>query len=242
MRHDLSSNDAKKRRDFDDLQNEITGMDPGRIQRFLSEGDGRSPGAKRRKRVKEAEQRRLVELLTDPIYRATYERLGSQLSEAETHADQTIQRYETAIQAAQTLLADMEADAARGPDGQLVFRYADGRVVDADGRDVTPEIAAGITWPENAPSAEAYFAAKEQLNSLENELHQWRGYRTDTLGSIRDRHDNDDNPMSLDEMDDALDRIESTQPAIFALPAAEPEVIAAPPATPSAPSLPTTLN
>lgn len=217
---EFTSNDKvleRRQRDFDDLQHEVVGRDVGKIARFLSGDDDRSSEAKRRKREKEAEHRRLAELLTNPIYKATYQQLGSVLSTAETDTDQTIQRYEIAIQATQSELSDMEAEAARGPDGQPVFRYADGRVVDEHNRELPPEIAAGITWPPDAPPAEDYFAAKDRLEALKAELDQWRVYRTDTLGSIRDRYDNDDDPMSLDEMDDALKRIEESRPESLAL-------------------------
>lgn len=217
---EITGNDKhleRRQRDFEDLQHEQIGREVGKIARFLSDEDDRSPEAKRRKRAKEAEQRRLIELLTDPVYRAMYERLGDQLANAEIKADQTIQRYEAAIHDARMLLEEMEANTARGPQGQPVFRFADGRVVDAEGRDLAPEIAAGITWPENAPSAEEYFGAKEGLVLLENELNQWRGYRTDTLGSIRDRYDNEDDPMSLDDMEDALDRIETERPPMTSI-------------------------
>lgn len=213
MEFTIDDKDLEQRqRDFDDLQHELVGCDVGKITRFLSADDDRSTEAKRRKRAKEAEQRRLAELLTDPIYRATYERLGRELSLAETDADRTVQRYEMAIEAIETLIVDMEDEAARGPDGQPVFRYADGRVVDAEGLTLAPEIAEGIEWPPNAPSADEYFASKERLVALKDELHQWRGYRTDTLGSIRDRYDNQDNPMSLEAMEDALERIEAERP------------------------------
>lgn len=214
----IDDKDLERRQiDFDDLQHELEGHDVGKISRFLAEDDDRSPDAKRRKRAKEAQQRRLIELLSDPVYRATYERLGGRLSEAETQADSTIERYEQAIRATHIQVENMEASATRGPDGQLVFRYNDGRMVDAEGRTLAPEIAAGITWRASAPSAEEYFAAKERLAALEDELNQWRGYRTDTLGSIRDRYENEGDPMSLDEMEDALDRIEAARPNTLSL-------------------------
>lgn len=206
-----------RQRDFDDLQHELVGRDVGKISRFLAENDDRSAEARRRKREKEADQRRLADFLLDPVYRATHERLGRDLSAAETDADQTIQSYEIAIQVAEQRLLDMETGAARGPDGEPVFRYADGRVVDAEGRTLAPEIAAGINWPPDAPSAEAYFGAKEHLEALSLQLNQWHSYRTDTLGSIRDRYDSEDDPMSLDELEDALDQIDRARPPRLSL-------------------------
>ena len=232
----------RRQRDFEDLQHELTGHDVGRISRFLAEDDDRSPEARRRKREKEAEQRRLADLLLNPVYRATYEQLGSELSAAEMDADQTIQSYETAIQVAEQRLSDMETGAARGPNGDPVFRYADGRVVDAEGQTLAPEIAAGISWPPDAPSAEEYFAAKEHLAALEGELNQWRGYRTDTLGSIRDRYESDGDPMSLDEMEDALSRMDAERPNTLSLQVNPTDQRSVEPQASASISLPMTLN
>lgn len=213
---DLELHVAEKRqRDFDDLQNELAGNETGRIARFLSVEDERSVEGKRRKREKQdAADRRLMELMKDPEYAALYLELGDKLREAETGADQAISIMQAQLREVQREIEGMEARAAKGPDGEPVFRTADGRVVDANGEELPPETAAGIIWPDNAPSAEEYFAAQAKRDAIRSKLEDWFVYRNDVLGGLRDRYDDDDNPMSKEDLKDALDGIENHAPDV----------------------------
>jgi len=170
MRDESDIAAEKRAQDFVDLQHELRGEDIGRLRRFLSPDDVRAPEAQRKKRARDALRRQLVELLLDPAYRALYTAVGTRLSEAEVQADRAIVRVEAQLLDAVQAIEEMENAAARGPDGQPVFRYADGRVVTADGEELPPEIAAGIVWPPHAPSAEAYFAERARHDALEAQL------------------------------------------------------------------------
>jgi len=88
----------------------------------------------------------------------------------------------------------------------------DGRVVDENSTALPPEIAARIIWPPNASSAEDFFQAKADRDRLQDDLAAWRTFRTDVLGDTHDRHDYSDDPMTKDDMRDALDRIETARP------------------------------
>lgn len=217
MRDDRDIDAEKRQRDFDDLQRELTGSDVGRITRFLSAGDARSPEERRKKRTKEAERRRLAELLLDPEYNALYTELGTRLSAAETATDRAISEIGAQIQTANQSIEDMEGAAARGPDGQPVFRYSDGRVVDANGNALPPEVAEGIIWPADAPSAEEYFAEVARRDALEAHLRDMDAYRHDVLGGLRDRYEDEDTPMSKGGLKDALDDIEKLRPAALSI-------------------------
>jgi len=198
----------KRQRDFDDLQHELAGVDTGRMQRFLNADDDRSPDGKRKKAQREQLRQTLEQLMRDPEYARLYVELGDRLREAETAADTALAMIEQQLAAAQEDIADMEDAAGRDPEGNQVFRYADGRVVYADGTEVRPDIAEGIIWPPDAPAAEDYFAAKERELALQDRLTEWNGYRNDVLGGIRDRYESDNAPMSRDDLKDALDDIE----------------------------------
>lgn len=206
----------KRQTDFDDLQRELAGQDVGRMSRFLNGNDPRSVEAKKKKASDQAIRTVLDQMLQDAEYRALYETLGNRLGNAEREADTMLERIEAQIAANDFLISEMESEAARGPNGSPVFRYADGRVVDANGEAIPIEIADGIMWPENAPSAEDYFAAKQVQSDLNDQRNDWSAYRNDVLGDVRNRHDDEDNPMSKDGMRDALDGIETSRPAPFA--------------------------
>lgn len=200
----------KRQRDFDDLQHELAGVDVGRMRRFLNADDDRSPEGKRRKQ--ERTRRTLDDLMRDPEYARLYVTLGDRLRDAETRADAALEAIQTQLQVVLDEIALMEDAAARDLDGKQVFRFADGRVVYADGSEVNPDIAAGIIWSSNAPSAEDYFTAKSRSEALQDNLTEWGVYRNDVLGDVRDRYDSDDLPMSKDDLKDALDDIEQSAP------------------------------
>jgi hypothetical protein len=205
---------AKRQIDFDDQQREAAGVDVGRYARFYPAGDDRNPDAKKKKERAEQTRRTLEELMRDPEYARLYNEVGDRLRDAETEADTAIAMIQSKLAEAEEQIEIMEDNAARGPDGQFVFRYADGRVVYADGTKVPDDIAAGIVWPDNAPSAEEYFAALNRQQQLEVLLSEWSIYRNDVLGGIRDRYDDPDNPFqSPNALQDALDQIEALRPA-----------------------------
>lgn len=207
--------DARLQLERDDYNNAIAGRETGRMLRF---------GAKSKAQT-EADQRKaervfrdaLDRLLADPEYRALYEQLGERLDDAERAADQMLAEIQATIDVLDEHIVDMEARAARGPDGQPVFRTADGRAVNARGEELPLEIADGIIWPPNAPSEEDYFSARDQRSDLAAQLENWRIYRNDTLGDLRDRYDDRDNPMSKDDLRDALDAIERATPNVASL-------------------------
>jgi len=164
------------------------------------------------------------------------------LSDAERSADQTIADIQIALRKLEDDIADMEARAAKTLDGKPVFRTADGRVVNADGEQLPPEIAAGIQWPANAPNAEDYFAAKQRQGELIAGLEEWQGYRNDTLGGIRDRYEDRENPMSKDDLRAAQDAIEQSTPAISGLEITPASVEVQPAVSATSQNIPTTLR
>ncbi len=208
---------AKGLQDFVDLQNEISGRDVPRIPRFLSPDDDRTLAGRRKKENRARFRQTLQDLMRDREYARLYVELGDRLRDAERAAETALATIRRQLEAVQQDILDMTANAARDADGNPVFRYADGRAVYADGTEVPNDIAEGIVWPNDAPSAEAYFAALAQKQELQGRFRDWDVYRHDVLGGIRDRYDNDDPPMSKDDLKRDLERIESLNPGAVSL-------------------------
>lgn len=208
---------AKRQIDFDDQQREAAGVDVGRYSRFYPATDSRNPDAKKKKEREEQMRRTLEELMRDPEYARLYAELGDRLRDAETEADAAIAMIEAQLAEVAQKIEQMEDSAARAPDGGPVFRYADGRVVYADGTKVPDDIADGILWPDNTPSAEEYFAALDRQRKMEVLLNEWHIYRNDVLGDIRDRYETDDPAMSKGDLEDALENIERLAPELTEL-------------------------
>ena len=233
---------AEDHQDFVDLQNEISGADTGRMRKFLSPDDDRTPEGKRKKAEREQIRRTLEDLMRDPEYARLYVALGDRLGRAETEADTALATIQRMLDVAQQEISDMESNAARDPDGRAVFQHADGRVVYADGTEVDPDIAAEIVWPEGAPSAEDYFAAKDRVQSLQDTLRDWTTYRYDVLGDIRHSYDDKANPMDKGDLRHDLDRIEDLAPNMPATKLLSENIKAGEPTAIANIAMPTVLN
>lgn len=199
----------QERRDFEDQQNELAGRETGRRARF-GVGTTQTQATKEREK-KERAYRDALELLllNDPEYRALHKALGDELSNAETHADTRIATLQTSLSAQLRKIQSMR-DKAPKIDGKAVFPTSDGRVVDEDGIEIMGVDVADINWPEGSVSAEAYEVALDHESALQSELSDWTNYRNDTLGEIRNRHEDGENPTSKEQMEQDLQTIQST--------------------------------
>ena len=200
----------RKRLELQDYGHELAGLETGRVQRF-GIGKARFEQDKEKRRKERAYRDALDRLLIDPQYRALYEELRDKLSAAETEADQAIDSIQAALAAQQVANQEMR-DRAPKIDGKAVFRYADGRVVDEDGNEIDPALAAAIIWPSDAATADDYFAGMAREEALRVALAEWLAYRYGTLGEVRNRFEDRDNPMSKDDLEDAIEEIEKDAP------------------------------
>lgn len=183
------------------LQDVIAGRETGHGNRHNRRDDPRNMNAARR-RAAEATHLDML-LASDPEYAALYRDFGDLLSDAES-------RTEAALAKAESALADTMDKAARLPDGRTVFMDENGNVVTEDGEIIDPEIAAGIEWPNDAPSYEEYRTRKDEVDAL-------RRYQVDVLGTARGRYEDPDNPMTRDEFEDWEQRIQDETPAAIKL-------------------------
>lgn len=180
--------------------------------------------------------------MRDPEYARLYNEVGNRLRDAETEADTAIAMIQSKLAEAVQQIEVMEDNAARGPDGQFVFKYADGRVVYADGTEVPDDIAEGIVWPDNAPTAEEYFTALDRQQQLETLLAEWSIYRNDVLGGILDRYETGDPAITKEELERALADIERLAPAVMEIELTDPGGEGPKIEAPSTTAIPTALR
>lgn len=209
---DTRVSDAKRQADWDDLQNELAGNETGRMKRFLGPGDDRSPEAKRKKRERDLHRQMLADLLLDPVYKAKYDLAWSTLRKAEGAVVSALDRIDRDIVKAKSKLDDMEDRAARVPGGDLVFRDQNGIVRYANGDVVADDLAATILWSGNEPSFEDYRDMSEHLSALQAQRRDVEAYETDVLGHARDRLGDENDPLSMEELDAMVERIQLNSP------------------------------
>lgn len=207
---------ARQAQDRDDFNNEHAGRDTGRMARFLP-GDAavqRQVEAKRRRREQFLNE--LQRLLADPVYAERYRTFGVLLDDAGAWAAERKTALQSALADAHANAGTLLDGAARLPDGRRVFRHADGSVIDENLNAVTDIDAAAVIWPEDAPSAEEYIAARQREAELQAALDGHEAWEVDVLGRARDRYEDPDNPITPSEMDAWENRISSDMEAFEA--------------------------
>lgn len=199
--------EAETRRN--DFHNEIADRDVGRIQRFLPETRSENRG-KGRKRDEKALQSALRQLLaSDPAYFALYENTLTALRQAEAATEHTREAAEALLQERQSTVDDLAGKAATLHDGRKVFRDRHGQVRDVTGRILESSELNDITWRGDEPSYEAWVTAQQALAQAQSKLDSILRYQTDTLGMIRNKITDEDNPPSADELRDMQQQMEN---------------------------------
>lgn len=223
---DMARDMAERKRDQDqrDLGHEQAGLETGRQRRFLTSGNINEQSGKKEGRGRGLSALEL--LLLDPAYAAAYEAFGERLRDAEQRIETALAEMRGELQEIDTAIDEALEGGTRLPDGRVVFQYADGRVIDSEGNAVDPADVEGIQWKPGATSAEDYMALRERREALAAMIAEAERYQVEVLGNLRDRYEDQDNPITLEEMeqfevdiDDVLSRrLQPELEAIEAIP------------------------
>lgn len=192
--------DKQRQTDFDDLQNEIAGRETGRIRRFLP-GDHRAEQLARNSRDQALTALQLM-LMNDPEYAALYHEVDDLLALAETATQRALDQSERDLLQAEDNLSDTLENANKLPDGTAVFKDAKGNVWTEDGRLLEPGEAESIVWKDGAPTCEDYRKQKQSTEEIREQIEALRRYQIDVIGDARDRMNDQDNPVSKEELKD----------------------------------------
>lgn len=228
----------RRRRDFDDLQNEYAGRETGRMSRFLPQ-DSNSPEALRKKRSEAAYRSLLEVLLEDPIYRARYEKVQQALTDAVAATEQALAVIASEIEQAIDTIKDLRGKAARLPDGTRVYRDAKGNIRREDGSIVEDTLAATIIWTGHEASFEVMQAAADALATLQAQQDELNAFQNNVLGPAQNQMSDQDDPPTLEELDQILTDIDQLMPDRVRFEQESPQQTPAQPATTPKISIPT---
>lgn len=194
------ANEKRRTQDLEDLNNERSGAETGRIQRFLTGGNGST--TQQTKKEKEAAQFRtmLDILMQDQEYAALYNDTFTMLENAEDATERALIKAEHALEQVQEDHGQLMDKAAELPNGAKVFRDAEGNVWTADGKQLRGDDLNTIQWQGNEPSYKDYLDSKDKLDNANKSVFDLRQYQVDVLGRIRDDMSDPDNPPSADDM------------------------------------------
>lgn len=210
---------SRAKRDLDDLNAELTGMETGRQQRFLA-GDKSVRAVEERKR-KEEEQafQSLLEMLLreNARYARLYNEVKEQLARTEQAVDAHLHQVEQERGATAQRLRRIREGAATLPNGARVFRSStDGSLYTEDGQRLSAETARGVAIPEGAPTWEEYAREVERSRQLRQEAQDVERYREEVLKPAQERMNDKDNPPSMEELEDLRKQVEAAAPPALA--------------------------
>ncbi|ODA66590.1 hypothetical protein A7A08_02357 [Methyloligella halotolerans] len=208
---------AVRRQDFEDLQNEMAGRETGRLARFLSpdERERIKDGKSKSERQAEAMTRLQWMLANDPEYAALYEDTFAKLREAEQAAERALERARLALAKAEQDLQTTLDSAARLQDGTRVFKDQNGQVRTEHGGKVSDLDAASIDWRGDEPSYEQLSAHRERVAGLNQSIGHVQEIQVNSLGRIRDRMSDEDNPTTSDELESFLPELDDAMADIL---------------------------
>lgn len=202
--------EASRTREDDrrDYERELAGIDIGREARFHGtefveeRRKGRSGSFSGQRSAQQQYASRLQILLaTNAGYAKLYNDTMGALGDAEAATDRAIVKAQKALEDAQQQLEKTESRAAKLPDGTRVLRDARGNVWNERGQRVSDADAAGIEWRGDEPAYEQFLEESECVKDRLTGLEALQGYRIDTLGGIRDRMTDQDDPPSAEEVE-----------------------------------------
>lgn len=205
---------AEKRRlqNFDDLQNEMAGVDVGRIGRFLSPEARAIILNKRNGKVSGSMTALDLMLLNDPAYADIYNNAMDFLSKAERATEQKLIKLETQLSNSQAALKSILENTASLHDGRKVFQDTEGLVWDEHQNPVDETIANKINWNGSEPNYNTYLKHQKHIEDLKESIHNVRVYQIDILGKARDDLTDRDDPKSIEDIKVIKERMHELAP------------------------------
>jgi len=211
---EVSAAEKRRLQDFDDLQNELSGNEVGRISRFLSPEARAALIEKRNGNTTAALSALDVLLLNDPIYAQAYSETMSALKNAEQATARALEKANANVEKTESALADTLEQAAQLPNGTRVFRDGQSQVWTEDDIRVDEDQADVIEWRGNEPSRETFLKQRTDNQDAKNRISETLTYQTDVLGRIRDKMSDSDSPPTAEDMENFKDEISTRQPAM----------------------------
>lgn len=210
--HAESLREERKRDDFDNLQHSLSGVETGQqVRHGLNKDTSGSIFGNKRKSISDQIRETLDWLLlNNPAYLQAHEAAMTSLRSAETTVTNALDRLLSNLKKEQTIFNGMLERAATLPDGQKVFRDAEGQVKTLDGEIIDNDLAGTIQWRGDEPSYEEITQQKTHVDDLKEGINEVRGIETE-LGGIRGELTNNEKPPTLERTDELKERIGELQ-------------------------------
>lgn len=203
--------ETRRQQDLDDYNNEISGIDVGRIGRFLS-----SEARTRLIEQRTGKTSRLTALdmmlLNDRHYAKIYTRTMNELQRAELATERALDKALPKSIQLRVKLSETLSKAPTLSNGTKAFKDINGSVWSEDDMKLDEAQAESIEWDGTEPSYETYLDQRHELEAVEQDIHDIREYQTDVLGTIRGDLTDQDDPKSVDDIETNSSKMKKLMP------------------------------
>ena len=188
--------------DQEDLNNERSGNNVGRISRFGVNVQNLDFVAQQKKDY----QSLLELLLSSPAYQEAYGQTMAALTETEDLVYKKLLEASKALSESEARLTEVLDRAQELSDGTKIFRGENGSAFRADGSQVPASDIANINWREDAATEVEHQHAKQARDGDKTQFEQLSGFEVE-LSEIRQKMKAGSNPATIDELDEFKERI-----------------------------------
>ena len=185
-----------------DLNNEVAGIETGRMHRFLTWADGEDNTPEGRRKKEEREQTMLDYLLAnDAQYAKAYHDLQQTLEQAQIAVDRARVNLQRQLEVLRLERESVVNRAAKLDNGAAVFlSQHDGKIHREDGSVLSDDEAAKVKIDKDAPNWEEYQQNKQKTDQANQHMQELNKYQHGTLDRINKRMQDTKDPPSLDDV------------------------------------------
>lgn len=196
-----------RQHDWNDFNNELSGLEVGRPQRFLTDNEVDAYGDDRKKKEERRHLSRIEQLLMDEAYKAAYQDAMRSLYETQHAVYEALKESAQELALAEALNQDILDRASTLSDGTRVFLDDDGSAYTEDGRKLTEEEFGEVEWRDDSPRWTEFKNSTDTLDKARDRNDQMQRHSDRVEEIERELDDHPDSQKRVDELKDELDTI-----------------------------------
>ncbi len=203
----------QRRDDALDFNAEISGMDIGRVKRFLSAAAQEALLIAKGKKPDPSQMSLLdILLLTDPAYRRLYLQLDERLTSIEKAIDDSLIEINAHLDLFERRRQELQYNAYVDEDGKRIYRGINDEAYFEDGTMLDPRKVALIEWQDHHSFYHDYHANESNIALYMQHKQEITDYRDNTIHDVRERMYDGNPPMDKDDFEAATSKIEADMP------------------------------
>lgn len=205
--------EQKSEQDKLDLNIEISGLEVGRIKRFISSDAIQYLADQKNGKSRNKLTLLDILLLTDPVYYQLFTKLIDRIDEIESLLQADIILLNKKLSNLKIQMSEIQNNANLTNDGRRIYLDDhDGSVYTENGTKLSKSDARNIVWDKNHSRWNAYKAKSTAIEETQKYISQNNIYSDDVLGNIKQNMKSHSQPMDKEDLSTALEELEYKLP------------------------------